>query len=253
MSRRIVGLMRGNIIAFVALFIALGGTSYAATTLAAGSVGTKQLKRGAVTTAKLKTGAVTAAKIRTGAVTTAKVAADAVTGDKVLESSLAKVPSAASADHAASADNATTLGGVSASVFGTALSRAGWDFHPQESTTTYSTNAAGILQRTSVDGDFVAPVQLPQGAQVTKLTFFYRDDGGAGTAGTLVLTRCNLAGSAFAFGLNATDEPVGYGQTERTFSPAQVVDNTAYAYSLEWRPDVNGCRLAGARIEYTLP
>ena len=235
--------------------------------MAAGSVGTKQLKNGAVTTAKLKASAVTDAKIKTGAVTTAKVAANAITGEKVLESSLGKVPAATSADHATaadnatsadnathatSADNATTFGGVSASVFGTALSCSGWDFHPQASTTTYSAGSS-LLQRTSVGGSFAAPLHLPQGAKVTKLTFFYWDDGAAGTAGTLWFTRLNLAGASTAYGVNATDDALGARQVVLTFATAQVIDNSQYAYSFEWSPGVNGCRLAGARVEYTLP
>jgi Collagen triple helix repeat (20 copies) len=46
--------VRRNVVAYVALFIALGGSSYAATKLAANSVGTRQLKNGAVTGAKVK-------------------------------------------------------------------------------------------------------------------------------------------------------------------------------------------------------
>jgi hypothetical protein len=38
-----------NVTVTIALFVALGGTSYAAFSLPAGSVGTKQLKNGAVT------------------------------------------------------------------------------------------------------------------------------------------------------------------------------------------------------------
>ncbi len=112
MSSRIVKFMKGNTIAMIALFIALGGTASAAT-LAANSVGSKQLKKNAVTAAKIKTnaittpkiknGAVTSAKLAAGAVTSASIAAGAVTGDKVSVATLPKVPSAANAD---------TLGGV---------------------------------------------------------------------------------------------------------------------------------------------
>ena len=61
-------------LAFVALLVALGGTSYAAITLPTNSVGTKQLKKNAVTSAKIRNGAVTRADIRKGAVNSAKVA-----------------------------------------------------------------------------------------------------------------------------------------------------------------------------------
>ena len=75
------------VVACIALAVALGGTSYAATKLPAGSVGTKQLKKNAVTSPKVKN--------------------NALTGADVLESSLAQVPSAASAGNASNAANAT--------------------------------------------------------------------------------------------------------------------------------------------------
>src|SRR3569832_1455475 len=97
--------MRGNTIALLALFIALGGTTYAATALPKNSVGTKQLKKNAVTAVKIKNGSVTSAKIAGNAVTGAKVKDDSLTGADVLESSLGKVPSAAAADTATNATN----------------------------------------------------------------------------------------------------------------------------------------------------
>jgi hypothetical protein len=51
--RRILTEVRSNVVAYVALFIALSGTSYAALSLPAGSVGTRQLKNRAVTAGKL--------------------------------------------------------------------------------------------------------------------------------------------------------------------------------------------------------
>jgi hypothetical protein len=51
-------------VALLALFVALGGTTYAATTLPKNSVGTRQLRHGAVTGAKLHKSAVTAVKVK---------------------------------------------------------------------------------------------------------------------------------------------------------------------------------------------
>ena len=48
--------LRRHHLAIVALFVALGGTSYAATQLPANSVGTRQIRSGAVTPAKLSPG-----------------------------------------------------------------------------------------------------------------------------------------------------------------------------------------------------
>ena len=56
------------VISLIALFVALGGTSYAAiNSLPRNSVGTPQLKNNAVTATKIKNGAVTAAKISASA------------------------------------------------------------------------------------------------------------------------------------------------------------------------------------------
>ncbi|HUU84411.1 MAG TPA: hypothetical protein VM243_12980 [Phycisphaerae bacterium] len=51
------------IVAIIALVLSLGGTSYAAIVLPAGSVGTKQIKRNAVTGAKVKNGSLSTSDI----------------------------------------------------------------------------------------------------------------------------------------------------------------------------------------------
>jgi hypothetical protein len=129
-----------NVVATLALFVALGGSgAYAATQLAPRSVGERQLRPGAVTAPKLRKNAVTAPKIKAlavkqgklangvvtaakmtpaavtsetiaaGAVTNEKIAADAVSGDKVAEATLSQVPTAAKADFADSAESANPL------------------------------------------------------------------------------------------------------------------------------------------------
>lgn len=84
-----------TVVAYLALFIALGGSAYAVGNLGKNTVGPKQLKKSAVTTAKIKKEAVTAAKVKKGA----------LTGTQINISTLGTVPSAA---------NAQTLGGLSA-------------------------------------------------------------------------------------------------------------------------------------------
>jgi hypothetical protein len=76
------------VVACIALAVALGGTSYAAIRLPAGSVGTKQLKRGAVTGVKVR--------------------GNALSGAQINEARLAKVPSARLADRASDAATADT-------------------------------------------------------------------------------------------------------------------------------------------------
>jgi hypothetical protein len=96
-------------IACVALAVALGGTSYAALSLPANSVGTKQLKRNAVIGSKVKP--------------------HSLTGRDIDLSTLGRVPLSVNAAHASSADTATTaadasraanadqLGGLAASAY----------------------------------------------------------------------------------------------------------------------------------------
>lgn len=67
-----------NIVSCIALFVALSGAAYAATTAGKNSVKAKSIAKGAVTTPKLRNGAVTSPKLRNGAVTGAKIAPGAV-------------------------------------------------------------------------------------------------------------------------------------------------------------------------------
>ncbi len=101
---RVSSHVRHNVVGYLALFVALGGTSYAATQLPRNSVGTKQLKKGAVTSRKLANGAVTGSK----------VANNSLTGREINSSTLGTVPNAA---HATDANNTTDLGGLPASAY----------------------------------------------------------------------------------------------------------------------------------------
>jgi hypothetical protein len=58
--------VRHNAVAYLALFVALGGSSYAAVTLPANSVGAKQIKQGAVRSSKVKDASLLAADFKAG-------------------------------------------------------------------------------------------------------------------------------------------------------------------------------------------
>lgn len=89
-----------NVTAFLALFIALSASSYAAIALPANSVGTKQIKKGAVTKGKLAARAVDGSKVVPGSLTGRDIRAGSLTGANIDVATLGKVPSAATADSA---------------------------------------------------------------------------------------------------------------------------------------------------------
>ena len=85
------------VISLIALFVALGGTGYAALSLPKNSVGTKQLKKNAVTGSKIKKNAVTSSKVKD----------HSLTGADINLGALGSVLSASNAGHANVADSAT--------------------------------------------------------------------------------------------------------------------------------------------------
>lgn len=97
-------------LALLALFVSLGGTTYALAALPRNSVGTEQIRNRAVTeselansaviTRKLATGAVTERKIARNAITGSRIAGDSVGGAQIDESSLLPVPFAQQAETA---------------------------------------------------------------------------------------------------------------------------------------------------------
>ena len=110
------------VIACIALAVALGGTSYAAIKLPRNSVGTNQLQKNAVVASKLSARSVGPQKLQNNTVTARTVKDGELTGAKIVESTLAKVPSAANADTAA---NATLAGGNTVKRFTTVVAPGG--------------------------------------------------------------------------------------------------------------------------------
>jgi hypothetical protein len=104
MRIRMPKLTYGNVVSTLALFIALGGVSYAAATLPKNSVGSAQIKAKAVTEKKLAKGSVTSTAIKDGTISDADVKNGSISGGKINAGSLGTVPFATNAGSAASSD-----------------------------------------------------------------------------------------------------------------------------------------------------
>jgi hypothetical protein len=159
-----------NVMATLAVFIALGGTTYAVTAPPPNSVGSKQLRRHAVTNSKIAPGAVSGSRVKP----------NALTGAEINENALGQVPSSHLADHAATADSATaagnaaTVNGVTANQLrlscpGGTVRYLGECFQIAEHAATDWGTASTACA--SAGGRLPIPAELAQIAQATGLQF----------------------------------------------------------------------------------
>ena len=119
----------GLIVACVALFCSLGGVSYGVAT-------------GFIDSREIKNNTIRAKDIRNGQVTSADLRNDNVSGADVNESSLGKVPSAASADSAAKATTATNA---------TNAAKAGVAGHATTASNASNADAVGGVRERGID------------------------------------------------------------------------------------------------------
>jgi hypothetical protein len=145
------------IVAFIALSVALGGTTYAVkiSSLPKRSVGPAQIRTKAVRARHIKARNVSRTKIARNAINSSLVAANSLRGSDILESSLGTVPSATTAD------DAKTVGGRTVQKFsfnaaeGTAATKA-LDLDGLALTATCGTGPAlSVVATTSGDGALI--------------------------------------------------------------------------------------------------
>lgn len=91
-------------LSIIALFVALGGTGYAAAT---GSIDSREIKNNTVQGKDIRNSTIRGGDVRN----------NSLTGSDIVETRLGTVPSAAKADSAASAGNAATVAGLAPGTF----------------------------------------------------------------------------------------------------------------------------------------
>ena len=211
------------VVACIALAVALGGTSYAAIKLPKNSVGESQLRKNAVVATKLSARSVGPQKLQNNAVTTRAVKDNQLTGAKIVESSLAKVPSAVAAEKAANADS---VGGYAVKRFASTVAPNG------PGATVLSLN--GLVITMTCPGGAVALRANNESGEAAQLRFDgFAGNTGAGFAGGsgdfARTTNANLnsdanrgSGSAYYVRANGTGVTVLYGWREDALGGASA-------------------------------
>ena len=137
-------------------------------------------------------------------------------------------------------------------------------FTPFEDGYDYENHGRYLFIKSGVSGPygwFSAPVSLPHGATVTKMTFHWYDDDTQGLSrnGIARLQRTrfgqgNFEEMAYAETPNAAS---GYGSTSDTTISYATIDNSQYAYWVVWDLPVSGSGISvkgcDVVIEYTPP
>ena len=105
MASRISSHVRSNLVAYLALFVALSGSAYAT-----GKVGTRDIKKGAVKSKQITDGQIGSKDIKNNkCVKSADVKDGSLTGTDIDETSLETVPRAVEAETALKAGEALSL------------------------------------------------------------------------------------------------------------------------------------------------
>jgi hypothetical protein len=186
--------------ATVAVFLALGGISYAAIQLPKNSVGSKQLKKGSVGTAKVKDEAVTAGKVKKGSLTGAQIDAStlgtvprATVADSAdhaaAADSAAKAATADSAARATRADDADALGGLSSDAYAKTVASGSFPYDPPSLSAGSCTYVKSIQVPDAETGDVI--VATPQYISGFIYTFGLNTVLFTGEPGSVEILACN--------------------------------------------------------------
>ena len=191
MSRKLKGHVRSNAVAYLALFVALGGTSYAAT-LPRNSVGSAQIAKDAVTASEVRRDAVSTAEVKTGAIGSGELKDRAVQATDLAPGAIpgpvlgyARVQ--LGADNKADVDEARSLNITDANVRNAADATAGFfcfrglTFTPRQVLVTVEhsdTNLVDPAYATAALGSNFSPCTIPDEQAIVQTGSGNAPDGG---------------------------------------------------------------------------
>lgn len=99
---------------------------------------------------------------------------------------------------------------------------------------------------------FNAGVNLPQGATMTKVTFYYRSDATSDLGGYLVRRNAAHGSGVYVVSVSPTDDDDVATEVSASIpSTYRTVNNKKFAYGVGVCMDTEGTRFDGARITYT--
>ena len=124
-------------------------------------------------------------------------------------------------------------------------------FTPAEDGYDYQNLGALILNNDGASDNYYAPVLLPQGATVTKMTLYFYD--GSSLDGCTILFRSPLDGSADYMAEVYTHGTSGAGSRFDNTIDYSVVDNSQHIYYLYLNLPASDTFAYGVIIEYTYP
>ncbi len=141
---------------------------------------------------------------------------------------------------------------------GDALSIPGDTFVPQSSSTVFRTDATGgVVLLADTSRYMRAPVNLPDGAVINSIEFFYYDNIAPGIMLATLVRNDPGSGSSTALAVAPSPaEAVGYGSHLEPLPIPEVVNNSRYNYSIEvyWSADsigAAGSKLMGIKVVYS--
>jgi len=141
-----------------------------------------------------------------------------------------------------SAPAATSMGHLSISAAAFTAYQDGYD---------YVNTARHLVHNGGPQGWYLAPVYLPQGATVTRVTFHWYDNSTSNGLVRMQRTQFGLD-DFLEMAYAASSGSPGYGSSEDTSIAYDTIDNTQYAYWVVWDiPATDQFRACGVVIEYS--